>query len=120
MGQAAGRGADIVLVTSDNPRREDPQIIVDAIVPGITELGVEKLADLASLGQHTRGYVVEVDRRAAIGLALSAARRGDVVLVAGKGHEDYQIVGTEKRPFDDRIVVAEAIKKLLNGGSPPA
>ena len=101
MGRAAGLAADLVVVTSDNPRTEEPGAILAAIVPGVAEAGLPRLPrDRALAGE--RGFTVEEDRRAAIALALSAARPGDAVLIAGKGHEDYQIVGAEKRPFDDR------------------
>jgi UDP-N-acetylmuramoyl-L-alanyl-D-glutamate--2,6-diaminopimelate ligase len=112
MGRAAAEGADLVVVTSDNPRTEEPAAIVAEIVPGVAAAaGMAPLAP-AALATATRGYVVEVDRAAAIGLALGAARAGDTVLIAGKGHEDYQIVGTERRPFDDRRVAAERLRAL--------
>ncbi len=101
MGRAAGLSADLLVVTSDNPRTEDPRAIVEEIVPGLLAAGLPRIAP-AQLLSGERGFAVEVDRRAAIALALSAARPGDAVLIAGKGHEDYQIVGAEKRPFDDR------------------
>jgi len=101
MGRAAGAAADLVLVTSDNPRTEDPDAILAAIVPGVEEAGLRRIsADEARAG--ARGFAVIQDRRAAIALALEAARPGDAVLIAGKGHEDYQIVGTERRHLDDR------------------
>jgi UDP-N-acetylmuramoyl-L-alanyl-D-glutamate--2,6-diaminopimelate ligase len=108
MGRAAGAAADLVVVTSDNPRTEPPRAILDAIVPGVEEAGLPRLAPERALAGD-RGFVVEEDRRAAIALALRAARPGDAVLVAGKGHEDYQIVGTEKRPFDDREEARRAL-----------
>jgi UDP-N-acetylmuramoyl-L-alanyl-D-glutamate--2,6-diaminopimelate ligase len=101
MGLAAGRRADAVIVTSDNPRTEDPAAIIEQILPGLAEAAVSRL-DPAALLAGGRGFCVEPDRRAAIRLAIGAAREGDVVLVAGKGHEDYQIVGAERRHFDDR------------------
>ena len=113
MGRAAAEGADLVVVTSDNPRTEDPAAIVEAIVPGVREGG--KL-ERAQLEGHADGFVVEIDRERAIGLALRAARAGDTVLLAGKGHEDYQIVGTTKRHFDDREVAAEAIARCVREG----
>ncbi|MBM3313085.1 UDP-N-acetylmuramoyl-L-alanyl-D-glutamate--2,6-diaminopimelate ligase [candidate division WOR-3 bacterium] len=91
MGEVAAQLADVVVVTSDNPRGESPQAIVDEIVRG--------------MGAAER--VVEPDRRAAIGRALTEARAHDTVLIAGKGHEDYQVVGIERRHFDDREVVRE-------------
>ena len=91
MGAAAEAGADLVIVTSDNPRTEDPDAIIDEIVAGF----------------HGDAFIRITDRRQAIGRALSEAHPGDVVLLAGKGHETYQIVGAEKRHFDEREVVAE-------------
>ena len=101
MGQAAVRLGDVAVVTSDNPRTEDPQRIVQMVVEGIRQTGAEAIAP-AALSGAARGYAVEVDRRAAIRLLVGAARPGDTVLIAGKGHEDYQILGTEKIHFDDR------------------
>ncbi len=101
MGLAAGRAADLVVVTSDNPRGEDPDAIIAAIVPGVQQAGLPRLSP-SEARAGSRGYLVLPDRREAIALALSAARPGDAVLIAGKGHEDYQIVGNEKRHFDDR------------------
>jgi len=89
MGEIAVRLADIAIVTSDNPRTEDPEKILDDVEAGMTGR------------QHYR----VVDRRAAIGQALELAREGDTVLLAGKGHETYQVVGTTKEPFDEREVV---------------
>lgn len=100
MGQVAAAGADLAIVTSDNPRTEDPEAIVADIVPGAEAAGRRRLeATEAQAGAD--GFVVEVDRRRAIELAVRCARPGDVILIAGKGHEDYQIVGTEKIHFDD-------------------
>jgi UDP-N-acetylmuramoyl-L-alanyl-D-glutamate--2,6-diaminopimelate ligase len=108
MGEIAVRDADLVVVTSDNPRTEDPAAIVAQIVEGVRRAGsVERPADaLAAVG---RGHHVEVDRRTAIQVAASAARAGDVLLIAGKGHEDYQIVGTTRHHFDDREEAAAAL-----------
>jgi len=95
MGEAVGRGADYGYVTSDNPRSEDPASIARGILPGLQAASAK--------------YEVELDRAVAIDKAMQAAEPGDVVLIAGKGHEDYQIIGAEKRHFDDR---AEARKAL--------
>jgi UDP-N-acetylmuramoyl-L-alanyl-D-glutamate--2,6-diaminopimelate ligase len=95
MGGVAGQLSDIIIVTSDNPRTEDPQRIIDEIVAGIP---------------HGTHVTQEVDRRAAIHSALQQARSGDVVLVAGKGHEDYQVIGKEKIHFSDREIVEELIR----------
>jgi UDP-N-acetylmuramoyl-L-alanyl-D-glutamate--2,6-diaminopimelate ligase len=111
MGRAAGGGADLCVLTSDNPRTEDPLRILAEVEPGLGGAGMERL-DGSHLAKARRGYAVVPDRREAIGLALRAARRGDTVLIAGKGHEDYQIVGTEKRPFDDRAEARRAIDAL--------
>jgi len=89
MGEIAARLADIAIVTSDNPRTENPERILDDVEAGM------------SGRQHYR----VVDRRAAIGQALELARQGDTILLAGKGHETYQVVGTTKEPFDEREVV---------------
>jgi len=108
MGEIAARGADLAIVTSDNPRTEDPASIVDMILDGVRRTNAPKLA-VAELARATRGYHAEVDRRAAIRLAAAAAGTGDVLLIAGKGHEDYQIVGTTKHHFDDREEAATAL-----------
>ena len=112
MGEIAVRDADLAVVTSDNPRTEAPASIVAAIVDGMRRAGGNELPPVA-LAAAARGYHVEVDRRAAIRAAAAAARAGDVLLIAGKGHEDYQIVGTERLHFDDR---EEAAKALAAGG----
>src|SRR5438094_950167 len=99
MGEAAARRSDVVVLTSDNPRTEDPLGILAEIEEGVRAAGMTE-------------HVVEPDRRAAIALALGRARPGDLVLVAGKGHEDYQIVGTVKRHLDDREEVRRALGRL--------
>jgi UDP-N-acetylmuramoyl-L-alanyl-D-glutamate--2,6-diaminopimelate ligase len=108
MGAAAARGADLAVVTSDNPRTEDPAAIIAAILPGLERAGSQRLDERRARAGE-RGHLVVPDRREAIALALSAARPGDAVLIAGKGHEDYQIVGAEKRPFDDREEARRAL-----------
>jgi UDP-N-acetylmuramoyl-L-alanyl-D-glutamate--2,6-diaminopimelate ligase len=99
MGEAAARGADLVVATSDNPRSEDPDAIIAAMVAGIAAV-----ADAA--------YVVEPDRAAAIRLAVAEAKPGDVVVVAGKGHEQGQQLADRTVPFDDRVVLADALAAL--------
>jgi UDP-N-acetylmuramoyl-L-alanyl-D-glutamate--2,6-diaminopimelate ligase len=94
MGAIAGRLSDTVIVTSDNPRTEDPELILDEIIRG--------------LPKGTR-FIREVDRRAAIQKAARMAEAGDIVLVAGKGHEDYQVLGTRKIHFSDREIVGEVL-----------
>ena len=110
MGEAAARRSDLVVATSDNPRTEPPGAILDEIVPGIVRAGLQPLT-IEEARAGGKGYLTVEDRAEAIALAISAARPGDVVLIAGKGHEDYQIVGTEKRRFDDR----EAARAALAG-----
>ncbi len=106
MAEAVGRHADLAILTSDNPRTEDPmRILADAEV-GLENVGVPLLPNLAS---PKRGYLVQSDRTQAIASALMTARAGDCVVIAGKGHEDYQIIGTEKRPFDDRAVARRVL-----------
>jgi UDP-N-acetylmuramoyl-L-alanyl-D-glutamate--2,6-diaminopimelate ligase len=95
MGRVAAELADIPVVTSDNPRTEDPERIIDDVVAGM------------GAAPHHR----TADRREAIGLALGKARPGDVVLLAGKGHETYQEIGTERVPFDERALVRELVGK---------
>jgi UDP-N-acetylmuramoyl-L-alanyl-D-glutamate--2,6-diaminopimelate ligase len=117
MGKAAASRAQIVIATSDNPRSEDPLAILSEIEPGLIAGGLSKLNAMQVRG-GIHGYAMVPDRRAAIRLAIASARPGDAVLIAGKGHEPYQIVGTEKRPFDDRREAAEAIAHINAGGAP--
>ena len=108
MGQAAAAGSHLVIVTSDNPRTEDPLAIIGEIEPGLSICGLPRL-DAAAAQRGEAGYLVVPNRREAIRLAVSLARPGEAVLVAGKGHENYQIWGTERRHFDDREEVAQAL-----------
>lgn len=101
MGRTAAELADVVIVTSDNPRTEKPQNIIADILPGVQE---GKMS-----WKGVEGYLVEADRRKAIQKAVDVHRENDVVVVAGKGHEDYQIIGTEKIHFDDREILAELL-----------
>ena len=98
MGEAAASLSDVVIATSDNPRTEGPEAILRDVEVGLLAVG--------------KPYVKIVDRREAIHKAIEEARAGDLVLIAGKGHEDYQIIGTEKRHFDDREVALEALSTL--------
>jgi len=97
MGEAVAAGADVAVLTSDNPRSEDPQAIADAVLPGLTGAAAVR---------------VELDRRAAIAGALAGAAPGDVVVVAGKGHESGQTSNGHTVPFDDRVVAREELGAL--------
>jgi UDP-N-acetylmuramoyl-L-alanyl-D-glutamate--2,6-diaminopimelate ligase len=106
MGAVAGRLSDVVVVTSDNPRTEDPAAIIDEVLRGIP-------------GASTRGgrpvagpeVLTIVDRREAIGRAVERAKAGDLVIVAGKGHEKTQVIGTRQLPFDDVSVSRDALNR---------
>ena len=100
MGKAAGENSDAVIITSDNPRSEDPMKIIEDIEAGVKPTGVE--------------FESISDRREAIFAAIRQAREGDVVIIAGKGHETYQVIGNEKFHFDDREVALEALGRLAD------
>jgi len=104
MGKVAGRLADVVILTSDNPRSEIPEKIIEEIEPGAQSSGLVVL-DRRGSAPSQKGYTVEVDRKRGIELALEWAGPGDVVFIGGKGHETYQIIGGQVLPFDDRLVV---------------
>jgi UDP-N-acetylmuramoyl-L-alanyl-D-glutamate--2,6-diaminopimelate ligase len=94
MGQAAGAGSDVVVLTSDNPRGEDPLAIIEQVLPG--------------LNQTPATVILEPDRHRAIALAIAQAQPGDLVLLAGKGHEKTQTIGERVIPFDD-VAIARQI-----------
>jgi UDP-N-acetylmuramoyl-L-alanyl-D-glutamate--2,6-diaminopimelate ligase len=98
MGEAAGKGSDFVFLTSDNPRSEDPLAIINDAIVGLQRSGTP--------------FRTDPDRRAAIALAISEARKNDIVLIAGKGHEKVQISRSGTAAFDDRQVVAETLREL--------
>ena len=106
MGAVAGRLSDLIVITSDNPRSEDPNRIIDEIRRGIT-------ADTRKNGEQR--VLTNVDRRAAIATAIGLARAGDLVLIAGKGHEKYQVIGDRTLPFDDVAVAREALARRRTG-----
>jgi UDP-N-acetylmuramoyl-L-alanyl-D-glutamate--2,6-diaminopimelate ligase len=108
MGEAAARGADLAFVTNDNPRSEDPRAIAAAVVAGLESAGMRPLADDAP-GRCSRGYRVELDRARAIELAVESAAPGDTLVVCGKGHEAYQIIGDTRHAFDDCVTVRGAL-----------
>jgi len=101
MGAVAGRSSDLIVITSDNPRSEDPNRIIDEIKRGITP-------DTQRGGQRV---LTIADRRTAVIKAIELARPGDVVLIAGKGHEKYQVIGDQTIPFDDVAVAREALNR---------
>jgi UDP-N-acetylmuramoyl-L-alanyl-D-glutamate--2,6-diaminopimelate ligase len=105
MGKAAGEGSDLVFLTSDNPRSEEPEAILADVVPGLDATGTK--------------YILEADRTCAIRMALEEARAGDIVLLAGKGHEKTQTVKTGTVPFDDVAVALNALRMLQRGGAGP-
>jgi UDP-N-acetylmuramoyl-L-alanyl-D-glutamate--2,6-diaminopimelate ligase len=98
MGEVSGRLADLTIITSDNPRFEEPQAIIEDIKTGFAKTGGE--------------YVEICDRREAIAYAISQAKEGDLIVLAGKGHEDYQEIRGKKYPMDERVIIRE----LLEGG----
>jgi len=110
MAEAAARHSDRVVATSDNPRTEDPERILADVVKGLA--GRERVA-AERLDGTDGGYTVLVDRREAIGLAVGIARAEDTVVIAGKGHEDYQIVGRDKLPFSDTDEARRALRRRL-------
>lgn len=101
MGRAAGEGSDLCMLTSDNPRSEDPQAILNDVLPGLRETSTP--------------FLVEVDRKQAIHTLLAEARPNDIVLLAGKGHEKTQTIGVEQLPFDDVAVATAALHELGYG-----
>jgi len=104
MGEAAGSLSDLAVLTSDNPRSEDPVAIMNDALVGLQKAG--------------KPYRVEVERQAAIRMALESAWEGDVVVVAGKGHETYQILKDRTVPFDDREVARQVLGELGFGPAP--
>ncbi|MGB5617422.1 MAG: UDP-N-acetylmuramoyl-L-alanyl-D-glutamate--2,6-diaminopimelate ligase [Desulfobacterales bacterium] len=114
MGKIAAQMCDLAVVTSDNPRSEPPLVIIDQILVGTRQV-CRREYSAAELGNGTpeKGYAVEPDRRKAIRLAIAASNPGDTVLIAGKGHETYQILGGKTIAFDDRTVAAQALADVM-------
>ena len=102
MGEVSGRFADLTIITSDNPRFEEPQAIIDDIKTGIAKT--------------TGEYVEIIDRREAIKYAIKNAMEKDIIVLAGKGHEDYQEIKGKKYPMDERVLVAEVVEELKAEG----
>ena len=105
MGLVVAKGADYGVITSDNPRSEDPMRIIGQIVEGYSEAG-------------STAYEVSPDREQAIERALRRAGEGDTVLIAGKGHEDYQLIGDRRIHFDDRLVAEGVLARMGHGRGP--
>ncbi|MGB8331078.1 MAG: UDP-N-acetylmuramoyl-L-alanyl-D-glutamate--2,6-diaminopimelate ligase [Polyangiales bacterium] len=114
MGRVGVQSADLCILTSDNPRSEPPERILREVEAGSRQAGGTRI-EPGELAVSSRGYCTIVDRREAIETAIRAARAGDTVLLAGKGHENCQIVGTERTPFDDREEARSAISGLTGG-----
>jgi UDP-N-acetylmuramoyl-L-alanyl-D-glutamate--2,6-diaminopimelate ligase len=110
MAEAVAASADVAIATSDNPRTEDPLAILADVEAGLSGLAKVPAAELFAKRAAGRAcYATVVDRREAIRLAIGGAAPEDTIVLAGKGHEDYQIVGREKFPFDDRIEARRAL-----------
>ena len=109
MGAVAGRLSDLIVITSDNPRSEDPNRIIEEVQRGIT--ADTRRPEPVEGRDEAQGPLTIVDRRAAIAKAIELARPGDLVLVAGKGHEKYQVIGDRVLPFDDVAVAREALAR---------
>jgi UDP-N-acetylmuramoyl-L-alanyl-D-glutamate--2,6-diaminopimelate ligase len=102
MGKIAAQYSDFCIVTSDNPRSEDPEAIIDDIIPGLKEV-------------ENSHYAKIVDRREAIHQAICLAKKGDLVIIAGKGHETYQLIKDQVLDFDDRLMAAEFLRGRIEG-----
>jgi UDP-N-acetylmuramoyl-L-alanyl-D-glutamate--2,6-diaminopimelate ligase len=114
MGEAATTLSNLTILTSDNPRTEDALEIIREIETGIR---TEKMINIDDFTRSSgeRGYLILPDRKEAIAAAIRTASQSDIVLIAGKGHEDYQIIGMEKFPFDDRVIAREELAKWRDG-----
>ncbi|MEO1335871.1 MAG: UDP-N-acetylmuramoyl-L-alanyl-D-glutamate--2,6-diaminopimelate ligase, partial [Myxococcota bacterium] len=119
MGEAVASNADLAVVTNDNPRYEDPAKIAEAIEEGLKKGGFERLDEDSEPKPESqpenKRYRIELDRRAAMRFAVDWMAPGDVLIIAGKGHEDYQIIAGKKHRFDDR----EEARRILAGLPPP-
>ena len=117
MGHAAVSLSDITIVTSDNPRTENPLAIIGEIEGGIQNISVKKfLPEELNGDMNDKGYTIIPDRKKAIVKAVALADSSDIVLIAGKGHEDYQIIGETRIPFDDRKIARNALKDRRSEG----
>jgi UDP-N-acetylmuramoyl-L-alanyl-D-glutamate--2,6-diaminopimelate ligase len=116
MGAVAARLSDLVVVTSDNPRSESPAAIIEDIKRGIV-VPADRKPPAGSAGPRGTPYLAIVDRREAIERAIAEARAGDLVLIAGKGHEKYQVIGDRVLPFDDVEAARVALARRRAGSS---
>jgi UDP-N-acetylmuramyl-tripeptide synthetase len=117
MGAIAARLCDLAVVTSDNPRTEDPRQIIAQILKGVRSVCKHEYENTQLMSSFNRkGYAVEPDRKQAIRLAVTACRPGDTILIAGKGHENYQILSDRTIAFDDRQVAFETLKEIRCNG----
>ena len=103
MGEVSGKYADLTVITSDNPRFEEPEAIIEDIKTGISRTD----------GKH----IDIVDRKEAIKYVIEHGEPGDIIVLAGKGHEDYQLVGKEVLSFDDRVVAREELERAFGEGA---
>ena len=111
MGETATQYSDLTIITSDNPRLEEPKAIIDEITAGIDRQKIKEVPpDHLEFTKGVHAYAVMADRKSAIVTAIDLAEAGDIVLIAGKGHEDYQILGKKKISFDDRMIAREALR----------
>jgi len=112
MGEVAGKYSNLVILTSDNPRTEDPSAIQDEVEMGFKSISLKEWnQNEIKLWRSRKGYLRVPDRRDAIRTAIRLAHPSDTVLIAGKGHEDYQIIGRKKFPFDDRVEARKALEE---------
>jgi UDP-N-acetylmuramoyl-L-alanyl-D-glutamate--2,6-diaminopimelate ligase len=112
MGGVAGKYSDLAILTSDNPRTEDPLAILGEVEKGLKSLSLKEWRpNEIRLWRSRRGYLKVPDRREAIRIAIQLAQPLDAVLIAGKGHEDYQVIGKKKFPFDDRVEAKKALEE---------
>ena len=117
MGEIAGRLSDLAVITSDNPRTEPAETIIHHIHEGMLKASPNAYSpDSLEAGFGTKGHVIEPDRKKAIRLGIRMSRPGDTVLIAGKGHETYQVIGKETVPFDDRKEAEKALSELSENG----
>ena len=111
MGENAARYADLAILTSDNPRSEDPLAILNDVRQGVERVHHCEWSFDEARSEKGQGYISFVDRREAINFGVSQLHAGDLLLIAGKGHEDYQLIGTERRHFDDREEARAALAR---------